>query len=329
MTQKTRKRTWVRWTTVALLLVLAVAAVAGVTRAWGTDKTKGAIDPTLLRLATTTSVNDTGLLKEVVKPAFEARYPGIKLEWLSVGSGAALAAGRDGNVDVLITHAPDNEKLLVAQGHLTMRLPFAYNYFTVVGPKNKKGVDPAGVKTAKSAAQAFKKIAAWGKKLPAGKVAFVSRGDNSGTNQKEMEIWKKAGVTIDPASPPSWYVSAGAGMLATLQVAADRKAYTLTDVATWAKNKTSASLSPPLYRLLTTRKDLKNQYSVLLVNQTDHPDVNSTGAEFFAEWLVSRTGQKAIGDYKMLGLTMFYPNSYTIANSVLPPAASPSSAPAP
>ncbi len=325
MTDTKRKRTWVRWTTAALLLVLVLAGIAGVTRAWGTDETKGAINPNLLRLATTTSVNDTGLLKDQIEPAFEARFPGIDLQWVSVGSGAALAAGRDGNADVVIAHAPTNEKELLAQGHFTMRLPFAYNYFTVVGKKS----DPAGVKTATSAAQAFKRIAAWGKTLPEGTVAFVSRGDNSGTNQKEMELWAKAGVTIDTANPPSWYVSAGAGMLATLQVTAEKKAYTMTDVATWIKNKTSASLSPPLYRLLTTRKDLKNQYSILLVNQTDHPDVNATGAEFLAELLVSRNGQKLIGDYKMLGLTMFYPNSYAIANSVLPPAPAPSPAPAP
>jgi tungstate transport system substrate-binding protein len=112
-------------------------------------------------------------------------------------------------------------------------------------------------------------------------------------------------------------------MLATLQYAAEKKAYTLTDVATWIKNKTSASLSPPLYRLLTTRKDLKNQYSVLLVNQTDHPDVNATGAEFLAEWLVSSNGQKAIGAYKMLGTIMFFPNSYYVSSSVLPDAPTP------
>jgi len=325
MTERMRKRTWARWTIVALVLLVAAVAFAGVTKAWGGGEPKAAIDPSVLRLATTTSVNDTGLLKEQVEPAFEARYPGIDLQWVSVGSGAALAAGRDGNADVVIAHAPTNEKQLLAEGHFTMRLPFAYNYFTVVG----KSTDPAGVKTATSAANALKKIAAWGAKLPEGRVAWVSRGDNSGTNQKEMELWAKAGVTIDPASPPAWYVSAGSGMLATLQIAAEKKAYTLTDVATWAKNKTSASLSPPLARMLTTRKDLKNQYSVLLVNQTDHPDVNSTGAEFLAEWLVSRTGQKVLGEYKMLGLTMFYPNSYAIANSVLPPAASPPAAPAP
>jgi tungstate transport system substrate-binding protein len=320
-----RKRTWARWTAVALVLLVAAVAFAGVTKAWGGGEPKAAIDASVLRLATTTSVNDTGLLKNQVEPAFETRFPGIDLQWVSVGSGAALAAGRDGNADVVIAHAPTNEKQLVAEGHFTMRLPFAYNYFTVVGKKS----DPAGVKTATSAAQAFKRIAAWGKTLAAGKVAFVSRGDNSGTNQKEMELWAKAGVTIDTANPPSWYVSAGSGMLATLQVAAEKKAYTMTDVATWIKNKTSASLSPPLYRLVTTRKDLKNQYSILLVNQTDHPDVNSTGAEFLAELLVSRNGQQLIGDYKMLGTTMFYPDSYTIANSVLPPAASPSPAPAP
>lgn len=333
MAQQLRKRTWARWTTVALLLVL-VAAVAGVTQAWGTDETKGAVDPTTLNLATTTSVNDTGLLANVVEPAFETRYPGINLIWTSVGSGAALALARDGNCDVVIAHAPTAEKDLLAQGHLTMRLPFAYNYFTVVGRTNSRGVDPAGVKTAKTAVQAFKRIAAWGKTLPAGRIAWVSRGDNSGTNQKEMELWKKAGVTIDPASPPAWYASTGSGMLATLRYAAEKKAYTLTDVATWVKNKSNpeAPLSPPLYRLLTTRKDLKNQYSVLLVNQNDHPDVNSTAAEFLAEWLVSRNGQKAIGDYKMevkVGdkvvsrTTMFYPNAYVIPTSVLPDAPPP------
>jgi len=113
-------------------------------------------------------------------------------------------------------------------------------------------------------------------------------------------------------------------MLATLGYAAEKRAYTLTDVATWVKNESNpeAPLSPPLYRLLTTRKDLKNQYSVLLVNQNDHPDVNSTAAEFLAEWLVSSNGQKAIGAYKMLGTTMFYPNAYVIPTSVLPDAQS-------
>jgi len=323
MAQQVRKRTWARWTTVALLLVLVAAAVVGATGAYGTDDTKGAVDSAALRLATTTSVNDTGLLVNVVEPAFEARFPGIDLTWVSVGSGAALALARDGNCDVVIAHSPADEKDLLAQGHLTMRLPFAYNYFTVVGMTNSRGVDPAGVKTAKTAVQAFKRIAAWGKTLPAGRIAWVSRGDNSGTHKKELELWKKAGVTIDPASAPSWYASTGKGMLDTLMFAAEKKAYTLTDVATWIKNKSSAKLSPPLYRLLTTRKDLKNQYSVLLVNQNDHPDVNSTGAEFLAEWLVSSNGQKAIGAYKMLGTTMFYPNAYVIPTSVLPPAPAP------
>lgn len=328
MAESMRKRTWARWTVLALVLLVAAVAFAGVTKAWGGGEPKAAINPGVLLLATTTSVNDTGFLKDKVEPEFEARFPGIDLRWVSVGSGAALAAGRDGDADVVIAHAPTNEKLLLSQGHFTMRLPFAYNYFTVVGRRNARKVDPAGVRTATSAAQAFKRIAAWGAKLPEGQVAWVSRGDNSGTNQKEMELWAKAGVTIDTANPPAWYVSAGSGMLATLQVAAEKKAYTLTDVATWIKNKTTASLSPPLYRLLTTRKDLKNQYSVLLVNQTDHPDVNATGAEFLAEWLVSRNGQQVIGDYKLIvndkpTVTMFYPNSYSIANSVLPPAATP------
>ena len=216
----------------------------------------------------------------------------------------------------MIVHSPPDEKALLASGDLTMRLPFAYNYFTVVGPKKATAkTDPAGVTGTTAAAAAFKKIAAYG---PTGKVAFVSRGDNSGTNKKELAIWKDAGVTINPANPPAWYISTGQGMLATLQVAAEKNAYTLTDLATWTKNK--ALLSPPLVRLLTTTKDLKNQYSINLVNQAQHNNVNSTGAEFLAQWLVSSVGQKAIAAYKVNGTQLFFPNSYIVSITYLPPA---------
>ena len=300
-----------------VLAAVAVGLFAFAAFAGGADNV-GAANPAVLLCTTTTSVNDTGLLTNVIEPAYEARYPGIDIQFVAKGSGAALADGVAGNTDVVITHAPADEKLFVSQGHFTARLPFAYNYFTVVGRES----DPANVAGARSAVSAFKRIAAWGA-AKMGRVAFVSRGDNSGTNKKELELWAKAGITIDPASPPAWYMTANTGMLATLQITAQKKAYTLTDVATWIKNKTSASLSPPLVRLLTTRTDLKNQYSILLVNANDHPAVNTAGAESLAQWLTSKTGQQALGAYKMGKTVMFYPNSYTISTTANPPLATP------
>ena len=263
---------------IASLLVVAVAALAiGTATGFGAGQGQLLQAPAYdkLIIATTTSVNDSGLLDSLI-PQWEARYPGITPQIISVGSGQALAMAAAGNCDVVIVHSPPDEKALLASGDLTARLPIAYNYYTVVGQKS----DPAHVLGSTSAAAAFKKIAAYGAKT--GKVAFVSRGDNSGTNKKELAIWKDAGVTIDPANPPAWYISTGQGMLQTLLVAADRRAYTLTDLATWVKNKSTLS---PLVRLLTTTKDLKNQYSIDLVNQAQHNNVNSTGAEFLAKWL--------------------------------------------
>ena len=234
-----------------------------------------------------------------------------------------VANAAAGNCDVVIVHSPADEKALLASGDLTMRLPIAYNYFTVVGPYSLKSKDPAHVLGSTTAVAAFKKIAAWGAR--SGKIAFVSRGDKSGTNKKELEIWKAAGITIDPANPPKWYLSTGSGMLATLQVTAAQNkaagAYTLTDLATWIKNKSSAHLAPPLRRLLTETADMRNQYSIDLINQAQHNDVNSAAAEFLAEWLVSHQGQAAIAAYKVSNVQLFFPNSYAVSGTNVPPAA--------
>ena len=203
-------------------------------------------------------------------------------------------------------------------GIATMRLPFAYNYFTIVGPKN----DPANIATAKTAAAAFKRIAKWGKTLKNGKVAFVSRGDASGTNKKELQLWVAAGVTTAPADPKAplpaptgaWYITAAGGMLPCLQVTAQKNAYTLTDTATWLSNKANLK---PLKEKLTKKADLLNQYSVILLNQAYAPRVNATGAEFLARWICSNTGQKAIGKYgkSQFGQSLFFPNAYTLPNA--------------
>jgi len=302
------------------LLVLAVvalglAALVGTSIAAGTGHTAGKAAPDNAKLViySTTSVRDSGLMQDVVLPAYNTLHPGITVSPIYTGSGQAIQAARDGLADVIIVHSPADEKQLLADGVATLRLPFAYNYFTIVGPKG----DPARVGTAKSATAAFRRIAAYGAKLGAGKVAFVSRGDASGTNKKELQLWNAAGVTPAATVAPTgaWYITAAGGMLPCLQVTAEKGAYTLTDTATWLKNKSTLS---PLVKTLTKKEDLKNQYSVLLLNQAIHDQVASTGAEWLAAWMVSYDGQKAIGDYgkAQYKQPLFFPNAFTISDQL-------------
>ena len=326
MSRSTRRTRLWRGLALLTLALVVVLAVVGTTMASDNGRVagRGAPDNAKLAIYSTTSVRDSGLMKNVVLPAFNKLHPGITVNAVYVGSGAAIQAARDGLADVLIVHSPADEKQLMWDGVATMRLPFAYNYFTIVGPKN----DPAGISTAKSAAQAFKRIARYGKTLTGGKVAFVSRGDASGTNKKELQLWNAAGVTADPAQSPvgDWYITAAGGMLPCLQVAAEKKAYTLTDSATWLSNR--KTLMPALYRKLDKKADLMNQYSVLLLNQAMHDQVASTGAEWLAAWLVSYTGQGRIAKYgvnsmfdtpgqptTVVGEPLFFPNSYTISKN--------------
>jgi tungstate transport system substrate-binding protein len=298
---------------VLALVALAVVAIAGTSFADGSGRAAGKAavpDNAKLALYSTTSVHDSGLMQDLVLPAYNLAHPGITVNPIYVGSGQAIQAARDGLADVIVVHSPADEKQLLADGVATLRLPFAYNYFTIVGPKG----DPAKVATAKTAAAAFKRIAAYGARLGAGKVAFVSRGDASGTNKKELQLWFAAKVTPAATVAPTgaWYITAAGGMLQCLQVAAEKRAYTLTDTATWLANRDNLR---PLYRKLTKKADLKNQYSVLLLNQAMHDQVASTGAEWMAAWLVSNGGQKAIGTFGQAkyGEPLFFPNAFTIS----------------
>jgi tungstate transport system substrate-binding protein len=308
--RKTRLWRGVALLTLALVVVLAVV---GTTLASDNGRVAGkaAANNDELIIYSTTSVRDSGLMQEVVFPAYNAAHPGVTIKATYVGSGAAIQAARDGNADVVVVHSPADEKQLIADGVATMRLPFAYNYFTIVGPKG----DPAGVSKSKTAAEAFKRIARYGKTLAAGKVAFVSRGDASGTNKKELALWFAGGVTSDAAQSPSgsWYITAAGGMLPCLQVTAEKGAYTLTDSATWLANRGNLK---PLTRRLDKKADLKNQYSVLLLNQTMHDQVASTNAEWMASSLVGYTGQKRIAKFGIAkyGEPLFFPNSYTISS---------------
>ena len=320
MPRTTRKRV-TRWSVIVgalgaialLALVFSNLATGGGTSKAASQRLAAAPDYTQLLLETTTSVRDSGLMDNVVVPAFQARYPGVTIKYVAVGSGQAIADGEAGNCDAIIVHSPDAEHAAQKTGAITLRLPFAYNYFTIVGPKS----DPAHIRNARSAKAAFLAIDKYGRSHP-NKVAWVSRGDNSGTFAKEVQIWASAGITINQTKPPKWYISTGSGMLPTLQVAANDKAYTLSDTGTWLKNRPNLA---PLVQVLSTRHDMFNQYSIDLLNQATHPAINSASAEDLAAWLVSKVGQQAIANYKINGTQVFYPNSYAVSIQWLPPLA--------
>ncbi len=242
----------------------------------------------VVRVSTTTSVNDSGLLP-YLQPYFE-KATGYTMEVTSAGTGAAIKKGETGDADALLVHAKASEEEFVNAGYGVERVPFMYNYFVIVGPAN----DPAGVKNTKSAAEAFKAIADSGS-------VFVSRGDDSGTNKKELQIWEAAG--IDP-SQQSWYVNAGAGMGATLTQAAERQGYTLTDKGTFLSNDAKKSLNIQL----AESDDMKNTYTMIAVSPNKWPDTNIDGANAFIKWMTGDEASKLIADYgvEQYGEPLFY-----------------------
>jgi tungstate transport system substrate-binding protein len=266
--------------TIAIIIVLVGASLLIV----GCGSSSKAPNTKELILATTTSVQDSGLLDQVVLPAFQKLHPELTIKTLAVGSGEAIAMGQRGDADVLLVHSPKDEAAFMASGYGTLRLPIAYNFFVIVGPAS----DPAGIRGAVTAADAFKAIAAK-------QATFVSRGDASGTNKKELGLWNLAGVTSDPKAAPvgPWYVSTGQGMGESLQIASEKQGYTLTDLATFLTMKSQLHLTV----FSKNTADLKNQYSVIIVNQAKHPTVNASGAELFAAYLTSPEGQKLIGAF--------------------------------
>lgn len=243
----------------------------------------------VIRVSTTTSVNDSGLLP-YLQPTFEADT-GYKLEITSAGTGAAIAKGTSGDADVLLVHAKSQEETFISSGYGVERIPFMYNYFVVVGPN----ADPAGVKGTTTASDAFTKIAD-------SNSIFISRGDNSGTNTKETAIWQSTGITPDGQS---WYVSAGQGMGACLNIANEQQAYVLSDKATFLKNKSNLS---SLSILLESADDMKNTYSLIAVSPDKYPDENYEGAQAFIKWMTSDKAQKLITSYgvKDYGEQLFY-----------------------
>lgn len=241
-----------------------------------------------IRLATTTSTENSGLLKAIL-PAFEAKYGG-KVRVVAVGTGAALKLGENGDADVVLVHARALEDKFMAAGFGSVRKDVMYNDFVIVGPKR----DPAGVRGAKNVTAAMKKISASGAK-------FVSRGDESGTHQMEKDYWKSAGV----AAQGAWYVSAGQGMGQVLTMAGQLEGYTLTDRATYAAYKDKTGLET----LVEGDPKMFNPYGIIATNPRKHPAVNNQGAMALVNWMTSPEGQRAIAAFRINGVQMFFPSA--------------------
>ena len=239
-------------------------------------------------LSTTTSTQDSGLL-DVLVPLFEQKT-GYTVKTIAVGTGQALALAARGEADVVLAHAPSLEKKYVADGRMLDRRLVMYNDFVIIGPAD----DPARIKGMKKAADAMKAIASTGSR-------FVSRGDNSGTHVLEKTLWKLAGVEPQGA----WYIEAGQGMGATLGIADDRKAYTLTDRGTYLAFQKRVRL--PI--LVEGDKPLLNIYSVMRVNPSNGPRINSAGGAAFAEFVLSPETQAVIKTFgvEKYGQPLFVP----------------------
>ena len=239
-------------------------------------------------LSTTTSTQDSGLL-DVLIPLFE-KQTGYSVKTISVGTGQALALAAKGDADVALVHAPSLEKQYVAEGKLLNRRLVMYNDFVIIGPKE----DPAKARLAKNAVDALKAI-------EQAKASFVSRGDNSGTHVLEKALWKSAGVEPKGA----WYIEAGQGMGATLGIANERNAYTITDRGTYLALGKRVSL--PI--LIEGDKALLNIYSVIEVNPANGPRINSAGGKAFADFMVAPQTQNVIRSFgvEKFGQSLFVP----------------------
>jgi tungstate transport system substrate-binding protein len=246
-----------------------------------------------IKCASTTSTINSGLL-DYILPIFK-KDTGIDVQIIAVGTGAALELGQQGKVDVVLVHDKDLEKQLVDEGYFIDREEIMYNDFVILGPKN----DPAGLKEIPVPLDAFKKIRD-------SKATFISRGDNSGTNMRENRIWATTGAM--PARGDSWYLAVNQGMVQTINIAAEKKAYTIADRATWLTLQDKEK--PNLAIMVEGDPTLFNQYGVMIVNPKNHKDINYQSAMNFVIWLTSPAGQQAIGAFRdRLGNVLFTPNA--------------------
>ncbi|MBW2541130.1 MAG: substrate-binding domain-containing protein [Deltaproteobacteria bacterium] len=243
-----------------------------------------------LLLVTTTSVRDSGLLAELL-PIFQERT-GVRAQVVAVGSGAALRMGRDGNADVLLTHAPEGEKALVASGAAVSRVPFMENHFVIAGPPE----DPAGVREASSPADAMRRIAD-------SSARFVSRGDDSGTHRREVALLKEA--DLDPSGGWPGFLSSGAGMGQSLQIAGEKRTYILSDIGTFLAFQKRIELEV----LSQPAPSLRNVYSVIRIDPAKLEPVRAERAEQFQAFLLDPEIQRQIAEFgrERFGRPLFRP----------------------
>lgn len=225
-----------------------------------------------LLLATTTSVRDSGLL-DYILPNFE-KETGIDVKYVAVGTGRALKMGEDGEVDALLVHAKTSELNFIKAGHGIDRVQFMHNFFIVVGPEDGKE---------------FKNLDDALNQINKNKYKFVSRGDDSGTNKKEISLWKNEGIDTDK----DWYISSGNGMAATLKIASEKGYYTLTDMSTYLHLKDKLDLEIKV----DNDKNLINEYSVITINSDKNKMIHYENAKIFMNWITSKETKKLISRY--------------------------------
>ena len=242
-----------------------------------------------LLLQSTTSTVNSGLL-DAILPRF-TEQTGVEVRVVSSGTGQALRNARNGDADLVLVHAKRDEEKFVAEGYGLERFDLMYNDFVMVGPPD----DPAELQQAQSAAQAMSKIAAAG-------ANFVSRGDESGTHRKEMHLWELTNRDLSRISQQPWYLESGTGMGATLNIAINKRAYTLTDRGTWIRfgNKSDFEI------LFEGGEELLNPYGLILVNPKKHPHVNVVDGQALIDWLIGEEGQQWIDSYRVDGKQLFF-----------------------
>ncbi len=267
----------------AIKLIAAAAALGTAVAASAADR--------FITVASTTSTQNSGLF-EYMLPKFQEKM-GIEVRVVAVGTGQAIRNARNGDADVLFVHHKPSEEKFVSEGFGVKRHDVMYNDFVLIGPKD----DAAKVRGLKDITKALDKIAA-------GKAAFASRGDDSGTHKKERGLWKTAGIAIDESSG-SWYRETGSGMGATLNAASGMNAYVLSDRATWLNFGNKGELEI----LVEGDPRLFNQYGIILVNPAKHKHVKADEGQRFVSWVVSPEGQKIIGAYQIKGNQAFFPNA--------------------
>jgi tungstate transport system substrate-binding protein len=250
-----------------------------------------AADRPFITVASTTSTQNSGLFGYIL-PKFTAES-GIDVHVVAKGTGQAIRIAMNGDADVLLVHHRPSEEKFIAEGQGVKRFDVMYNDFVIVGP----GDDPAHIAGMKDVAAAMAKIARE-------QVPFTSRGDNSGTNKKELELWKAADVDIQHAKG-SWYRELGSGMGATLNATAAMGAYTISDRGTWLSFKNRRGLKV----VVEGDKRLFNPYGVMLVNPAKHPNVKVKQGQDFINWLIGPEGQRIIGQYKINGEQLFHPDA--------------------